>query len=290
MSSEEYKLKQAEEFEQEKKYLHALQIYHALLSSDTHKRTACVKLCELYERMDKVDKAVGLAQRFLDDNPDDIDVRKYLGHFLLRNNEFDYSLDVLSSVSCEDNPEVYFLKGLAHYNLNESEIAIINFNNFVEKSKNSELIPEGHHYLAKCYIEDGKLDKALESINTALQFDSQRYDYELTLAVIFYYKEMFYHSYEAVRRAMKLNQNNPVVREWAGKVLYKMGELAKAEEHLKKAIELSDGNSSLYSLLGIICANNGKQEEAKGYFEMALKIDPYDELALSWHNKEFQSL
>ncbi len=279
MNNTENKLRMATQFEDEKKYLHALQIYEPLVNNDKYKKIACLRLSNIYEKLNNAQKAKQLLQRYCETEPDDYSVKKYFAHFLLRNKLYEDCLAVLSTISNEESSEVFFLSGYANYNLGEFEIAQINFDSFIESEKKSELLFEAHHYLAKIYLNQGNLEEAEKSTLYSEKLFSQNADLKQTQAIIFYYKKMYRHAYEKIRRALALNEAEPSYMKWAGKILLKVEDYKKAENYLRNYINVTEPDSELLTLLGSACLNTAKMEEARSLFEQALEIDPLNENA-----------
>ena len=280
MNQNEFKLKQAKEFEKEGKYLHALQMYQKLINVDSYKRTAALKLAGIYEKLNKVDSAIKVLDEYLITNIKDTDLRKYFGHFLLRHSYFEKALDVLTSLSREEHSESYFLVGIANYHLCEFEIARLNFKDFIEKNRHSVLLPDAYLFLAKIYLELDNLDESLNSAKYAEKLSNQNNEIYFIIAKIYYFKEMYFHSHDAIMRAIKLNDHDSSLYEWAGKILYKMGEFQKAEYYFQNSLNIFDHNAEIYSFLGLTCLQTGKTHEAGDFFAKALKIDPENSMAL----------
>jgi tetratricopeptide (TPR) repeat protein len=93
---------------------------------------------------------------------------------------------------------------------------------------------------------------------------------------------MFLHAFEAISEAIKINSSDYNLYKWAGKILYHMGEFDKAEVYLKKFVNEGDIDQKpeIYALLGGTCLKNKKYKEAQDYFEMCLKLDPSNQIAL----------
>ena len=279
MNQTENKLRMASQFEDEKKYLHALQIYGPLINDEQYKKIACLRLSNIYEKLNNSKKARQLLQCYCETETDDYSVKKYFAHFLLRHKLYEECLNVLSSIPKEENNELFFLSGYANYNLGEFEIAKINFNSFIESEKKSELLFEAHHYLAKVFLNQGKLEEAERSTANSEKLFTQNPDLKLTQAIIYFYKEMYHHAYEKIRKALALNEAEPNYMKWAGKILMKMEDYKKAEDYLLSYINVSKPDAELYLLLGSACLNTNKISEAKSFFEKALEIDPQNQTA-----------
>ena len=97
-----------------------------------------------------------------------------------------------------------------------------------------------HTDLGHQYLNQGKLELALEKLNKALSFDPDYADAHTVIAVL----------YE------------------------KIGDTAKAEEHYRRAAQLKPkGGSELNNYAAFLC-KLGRYDEAQGYFQLAL-TDPF---------------
>ena len=277
----EYKIQIAESFEREGKLLHALQIYYILLKNKHHKKTAVIKLADIFQKFGKIEKAIILFEDYLFENLD-IEMQKYFAHYLIKNEKYEKALEVLEYISKESNPEIYFLNGLANYKLHDYEISKINFNEFIRKNKRSDLLPEAYLFLSKSYRHLKNYDLALENAKLSELIWNRNFELYLNLAKIYFHKEMYLHAFEAISKAIKINSSEFRLYKWAGKILYFMGEFEKAEDYLKTFINESDAvqDSEIYSLLGGTCLKNKKYNEARDYFELSLQLDPENESAL----------
>ncbi len=280
MKETDYKLKQAQDFEEKGQYLHALQIYLTLLSNEDSRRIVTIRLAYVYEKMNRNDKACEVIDSFLETFPDDEEVRIFYGHYLIRHGNYDKSLSVLSCVSAEKNKQVFYLTGLANYFLSEYKFAKINFELFVKSNPGSEYLPEANLFLAKILIKTNDYDAALEYAKKSESFLTQNFDVHLTQAKIFYFKEMFVHAYESINRAFSLNDSDCNVLKWGGKISVKLGEYKRAEYYLSVFISVCEPCSETYSLLGTVYMNNNKEKEAIKYFKKSLKLDPKNKEAL----------
>lgn len=281
MQQIEYQIQIAENFEKDGKHLHAIQIYHNLLKHKKFKRTAVIRLAGIYKKLSKIDKAIQLFEDYLFDELD-IEMRKYFAHYLIECKMYENALDVLEYISKESNPETNFLSGLANYRLHNYEISKINFSEFVKKNKRSELLPEAYLLLSKSYRHLNEYDKALENAKLSEMIWSKNFELYLNLAKIYFYKQMYLHAFESISKAIKISNSDNNLYKWAGKILYYMGEYGKAEEYLKKFINENDSEQQpeIFALLGGTCLKNKKYKEAQIYFEMCLKIDPSNEMAI----------
>jgi Tfp pilus assembly protein PilF len=90
---------------------------------------------------------------------------------------------------------------------------------------------------------------------------------------------MFFHAYELIRKASNLNDNHSEILKWKCKILIKMEEFSEAEKHIRLYLNQAYKSSEAFSMLGWVCLNSKKFQEAEDYFARALIIDPRDSLA-----------
>ena len=279
MNDADYLLEKASAFVEQKNYLHAIQIYMKFLNNPDYVRIAITHLAEIYDRQNQYDAVVKLFDSYLEQNLDDDDIRTYYAHYLIRHRNFAKANHTLAGLSKEKHPEKNFLMGMVNYYLSDYEIAQINFQDFIKTNPKSDLLPDAYLYLSKSFLKQYELDSALKNAKLSEKLYSQNYQLYETIAIIYYLKEMYFHSNENIRKSLELNPDDPELYEWYGKILYKMGEYEKAEEQLLNYLKLDDPDSETYSLLGMTCLERRKHSDAKKYFDLALKLNPEDEIA-----------
>jgi tetratricopeptide (TPR) repeat protein len=280
MTEYESKFNKAEEYLDNKKYLQALQIFQSLQDVPQFKRKSIIKLIEIYDAQNQVDSAVKLFENYLSDEPDDENIRTFYAQFLIRHKKYGDAHDVLSGVSIKSHPEKNFLMGMVNYYLNDYEISLINFEEFIKRNKNSELLPEAHLYSAKCHLKTHELDLALKELKKSEALSIYNYEVYQNFAIVYYLKEMYFHALESIRKSMELNPVEVSNYELSGKIYFKMGEYQKARKELETTSEMKELDSEAYALLGIACLKLKDNNNARKYFEQALKKNPANEIAL----------
>lgn len=276
----DHKLKQARDFQASGKHLHAIQVYNALIEQHPLHTEPYLQLADLYELLGNVSPGIHLLKDFLSREPDNKEVRLYLGQYLLRNSMWEESNDVLSYILPEEEPIVSFFLGYSHFMLEEYELSKINLLNFISAEEESELLQEAYLYLAKIEIELTNFESALSFAKKAEILYGNFWELNLIFAVSYFHLGMYAHALLPIEKAKKLNPNDAPVREWAGKIYLKSGDFLKAEDNFLKYIELTEvASSDIYTNLGEACYQAKKPGDAMVYFEMALKLDPDNKTA-----------
>ncbi len=276
----DYLIKKAADFESQGKLLHAIQIYQNIISNDNKSSITHIKLADLYDRMGNPDSAISVLSNFLFELPDDIEARLFLGQLLVNHSKWNDAIEVLSEILPEKQPLASFLSGYACFMNQELELAEINFDNFLANSTNTEFNGEAYLYLAKIYLTQQKYDDALKAASTAEGILSYNWEVQLIFAIINYQKGMYLHAISFVEKALKLNSEEPSLKEWAGKIHFKLADFVNAEKYFLDVIKNSKPSANTYSYLGLVCLNSNKHKEANKYFNKALNLDPNNELAL----------
>ena len=279
MTELEAKFNKANQLYEQKKYLHAIQLYKKFLDEPEFSRKALIRLTEIYDIQNQTEAAISLFEEYLQNNLDDDNLRTYFAQFLIRKNYYQEAHQILSGVSTKAQPEKNFLMGLVNYYLGDYKIAQINFQEFVKQNPKSDLLPEAFHYLSKCRIELNYYDEALEYTETALKLDSQNPFLFKTRALIYYQKEMYFHAAECIKKAQRLNPLDYELLKIAANVFFKLGEYEKARRDLTLYVDKTETDSEALALMGIILKELKNYKDAFAYFELALKRNSSNELA-----------
>ncbi|MFA4923270.1 MAG: tetratricopeptide repeat protein [Ignavibacteriaceae bacterium] len=275
------KIEKAQRFTAEGKNLHAVQFYTKVIEEHPEAMEAYFSLAELYEGLPNISAAETLLADLLEENPDNKEVRLFLGHFLFRQEKWNETIEVLSFFSPNEIPLASFFIGYSHYMLGEFELARIGFENFVKSGKETEFIQDAFIYLAKTHINLTNFDMALFYAKQAEFFYSNYYELHLLFAIIYYSLEMTAHSVTSIEKTLQLNQKDLSVNEWAGKIYLKHGDFKKAEKYLTKFVhEAVEVSPEIYALLAVAYLHANNKKDALNYFDLALKFDPKNKVAL----------
>ena len=275
------KIEKAQRFAIEGKTLHAVQFYTKIIEDHPESIEAHFNLAGLYESLDNIPAGENLLSDLLEENPGNNDVRLFLGHFLFRHGKWNETIEVLSFFSPNEIPLASFFIGYSHYMLLEYELARISFENFAKSGKETEFIQDAYIYLAKTHINLKNFDKALLYAKQAETFYSNYFELHLLFAIIYYHLTMTAHAVTSIEKTLQLNKSDLSVNEWAGKIYLKNNDFQKAEIYLTKFVQESiEVSPEIYSHLGITYLHANKIKDAQNYFNLALKRDPKNKVAL----------
>jgi tetratricopeptide (TPR) repeat protein len=281
----QYKLKTARDFEVQSKPLYAIQIYLLLINDYPKFTEPYFRLAEIYETMGKLNSAIDLFEKISNLQPEDKDVKLYYGQFLIRNAKWEKAIEVLSFISSEEEPIVFYFTGYAYFMLKDFELSKVNFLSFIISDEQPEIIQEAYLYLAKIEIELKEFYSALRYANRAEVLFSDFWELHVIYAQVYFNQDMINHAIKSVEKAVRFNSKEPTIFAWAGKIYFKNNDYKKAEQYFAKFIELSEVISSEdYTLLAEVYLHNGKFNEAVTYFDSAVKLDPKNKTAVAGKN------
>ncbi|HEX2868839.1 MAG TPA: tetratricopeptide repeat protein [Ignavibacteriales bacterium] len=281
----EYKLKKASDYEAQGKYLHAIQIYTEIIAESPEHTLSYIKLASLYDKMRNFNASVKLLKHYIANVSDDSEIRLYLGQMLIKYSLWDEAIEALSIFNPEEHPIHFFFLGYSYFMLKEFEIARINFQNYLEKSTSTEFHFEAYIYQAKIEIELQNFDEALKAVKQAEELFSNSWEVHLLYGIIFYSKGMHFHAATSIEKALKLNNKEVSLHEWAGKAYLQLGDYQSAEKHLSEYVSNADASSEAYTCLALACMNTQRLKDAGSYFELALNLDPNNQVALEGKKK-----
>lgn len=285
----ELKIKTAVEFEAKGKFLHAVQIYQTLINDYPEICEPYINLADLYQAKGQNESAEKLLKIILTKQPDNHEAVLYYAQFLIQNNEWDRAVVKLLEVSLDESFLSYLI-GYCYYILGDYELARVHFLQFIISEADPELIHEVYFLLAKIELDLKQYESALKFAKKAKVMYNNHWELYLIIAKIYFHLKMYTHSCDSILKGIKLNADETILFEWAGKIHLKLDNYVKAKEYFEKHIDLKDSiTSSDYFYLADACLKTGELNKALDFFNTAIKLDPKNHSALKWERESKQS-
>lgn len=276
-----HKLASVTSFKSQGKFLHAIQICVQLLRDYPDNADIHFELAELYDLSGNLNSSFNLLETYLENNPQDKDVRLFYGQLLLKNQLWENAVEIFSKLVPEEKPIALFFLGYSYFMIKDFELSRINYLSFLSLEADRELVCESYIYLAKIEIELKDFEQALSYAKQSELLYSSYWELHLIYAICYYNLEMDTHAVLSIEKSIKLNPKAMASYEWAGKIFLRSGDYLKAEKHFIKFVESSEEISSeTYSNLGEACMNTNKTKSALDYFDLALQINPNNKNAI----------
>lgn len=242
----EYRLALADSYMQEEKFSAAAEAYLQTIEMDPKNKKANFGLAESYRFLNKPD----LAQRYynLTSALDPSDVEALFANAKL----------LLESASGKE-AKAKITQALAKFN--------------VVKEINSNF-PRVSYFLAKCYLELGDFQKALDLIKEEKIRNPNLADPFLLAAEIYYRKEQFKECASEYSMAIKMRPSSAELYVKSSMCYRKSDALEIAEDMLIIAKQKESGYPDIYREQGFIFEKKGSVKEANDAFEKYLELSP----------------
>ncbi|MFN2492933.1 MAG: tetratricopeptide repeat protein, partial [Pyrinomonadaceae bacterium] len=103
---------------------------------------------------------------------------------------------------------------------------------------------------------------------------SERPDFEQRVneAFLLIDDEQWDQGIRALRHAAELAPNNGPLLYFVGEHFFRMGQSRRAQRYLARAYDVSPADGRISLLLGLICADEGEAERAKGLLNSAMRL------------------
>ncbi len=231
---------------------------------------------------------------------------------LYQKGNYKEAIDAFSSVleTCQDNAELYNNIALCYANLGDYDKAekhylkalhlnpklpqvYINLADIYYRRKDMgsgiELVTQGiyeipdnlvlRHYLARFYMEDAKLDLAIDELEHILEKQPDNYDVYYDLGKVHFELGNYECAIENFENVLQYKSENPWIYYYLGEAYEANDEIDKALSNYLKAIAHNDMFSPAYKKAGILFLARGDYEDAIEYFEDYTKLDIPEEEA-----------
>lgn len=226
--------------------------------------------------------------------------------------EFKEAIDAFSVVleECPDNAELYNNIALCYANLGDYEKAEKNYLRAQELNpklpqvyinladiyyRNKDMgsgiglmttgiceIPDNmvlRHYLARFYMEDAKLDLAIDELEAILEKQPDNYDVYYDLGKVHFELGNYACAIENFENVLDYKDENPLIYYYLGEAYEANDEIDKAISNYLKTIARNEAFSPAYKKVAILFLARGDYDDAVEYFEDYTEMDIPEEEA-----------
>ncbi|MCE5256578.1 MAG: tetratricopeptide repeat protein [Spirochaetaceae bacterium] len=192
---------------------------------------------------------------------------------------------------------VYYHAAFFYIRKREFDKAVSLLNSFVKLSDDEEKVGKAKDILKKLQ-ELGYLDTTFKEAYDFIQIGKAEKGLEKALEFVGKYPsiwngwflvgwanrklERWQEGKDAFAKAISLGSSEADTYNEIAICQSELGDLAGAGSNLKKALALDPENVKIIANLGALSYQQGRKDEAAGFFRTALVIDPDDELAKDW--------
>ena len=231
---------------------HAARHYRRAIARDPTFAEPLLAFAALHAEAERYGKAIDLYRRYLETQPNDVDVRFLLGHTALLARHYDEAAAAYSEVAAARPNWAAAHGGLGYALLmaDQPQRAARAYSRTLELNPDSTLV---RYQLARLYAEQGQYREAIAEFEQLVQREPHVPEYPARLADLL----------------IQLEQGT-------GMALGQTSRLAEAERILRRAIALDSKAAHPHWSLGMLYARQGRYAEAVPLFEHLLQIAPRD--------------
>lgn len=268
-------------------YDSALAYYNKAIEADPSSDIALANKGTVYSRQERFDLAIAEYKKAISVNPENGFCFLNLGQIYLALEDWERADEQLTKAIQLVPPgsilgSAYLAQALLYENQEEFNAALVATDKALRNYKESNDIAKCWHSKSSILLKQDNIKKAQKAVLTSIEYDPQSIDNHLLRAHILLKNDK---SGEAIKYLEDLLTTEHIkdtkwyVHNQISKFQVESGNLDKAIEESKKAIELDTNNLEFIGQLGFVYLLNGDLKEAVTRFDQILEMNPHDYFA-----------
>jgi len=196
----------------------------------------------LYEKMNDEEKALGLYNELVKENPDDVDINNKIG-------------------------VLYYRRGTKE----DAEMAISYYKKAIELSPSEGIL---YQNLALAYEVIGDNDKAEQAFERSIEMAPQNDQFYSNYGEFFFKKDQFEKAIELYKKAIGINSKASLYYQNIAIAYERLDKNKEAEKSYVKLLEIEPNIANFHNNLGVFYFQTQQVEKAIQKYEDALALDP----------------
>ena len=264
-------LDQARHLVEQPKVLHAVQIYHRILSTKPKCLEASLELSSLYLESGNAECAEEILKRAYEQSGRKAEIIFLLGNLQLRQRNFDKAITYYKMLDEKKIPEVHFNTGIAYCSKNNIKLAE---HHFRLTMKYNPRFPKINESLGELLIKRRAYAESIIYLKRGLRADPYSCINHYHLGVAYAHLFDWQEAYNSFVTAIEMDPNEVSAWQMCGRALLRLGRVDEAEQYLRKAHDLNPHLPDALVDLGHLHLQRGETEKATHFFDKALEFDP----------------
>ncbi len=278
-------MSRARQFIADRKWLHAIQVLHKLVTQHPDYDEIWVELAHAYASMNRVDAAESLLLERARVSQSPEPYQFLLGSLMYRSGRVQeahrYLVRVLRSEKKLDRhlrSRLHFLLGAIYAEGHKWSVAEYHFRTVL---RGEPSYPRIHESLAEVLLRRSKLDEARTHLHRALEDEPDNWTAHFLLGTMHAKKKEWEEALSAFAACVDLDPAEP--RGWlrCGESMLQLKRLEESERYLRKALELNPMLTDAIAEFGFLELERGDLRGAEECFEKVLSMDPEHRKALA---------
>ncbi len=256
----------------------AEEIYRKLITLNPKYEPALSKLGNVLLGLGRTQEAVQILAQAHDLKPSNTETLSSLGssHAQLGNMEMGLAF-VRKAVDGDSmNVNARFLLANLLLHAGQQEDALEAFYQTLEINPK---IAEAHYNVGSILYSNGKIDDSVHAFIRAVEHSPDLVAAHSNLGHIYANRGDYEQARVSLEKALKLDANHGLAHKNMGMVLHTTGDLNQALNHYHKAMKILGNDVEVHVLLGNLHRDRSELDLAKKQYELALDLDPKNEIA-----------
>ncbi|HLA69793.1 MAG TPA: tetratricopeptide repeat protein [Bacteroidota bacterium] len=277
-------LEQARSFVEERKFLHAAQLYARITSLAPSTEQAWVELSHVYVELRQYEAAEHVLQKAAASSSDPNKILFLLGNLYLKTGDYDRALTYYKQLALHEKQlsqtlraHMQFNMGLSHFyrgNLKQAE-------SYFRKAKKADpMFPKINESLGELLLRREAFSESIVVLKQAITADPYSWIGHYLLGLAHQKTKSWTSAYEEFVAAVEMDPNEPNGWQMCGEVLLSLERFDEAERYLRKALELNPHLTDAIANVGFLYLLRGDAQTASECFERALALEPRNPKAL----------
>lgn len=277
-------LEQARSYVDERKYLHASQVYHRIVALEPSLEPAWVELSHVYCELKKYDAAERILHKALPASNDPNKISFLIGNLYLKLGQHSRALVYYRQLMVKERElsqgiraHLQFNAALCYFYKGNFKLAETHFR---RTRKIDPYFPKINESLGELLLRREAVSEAIHVLRKAIVTDPYSWIGHYLLGLSYARLRDWKGAYEEFVSAVEMDPNEPTGWQMCGEALLSLRQFDEAEQYLRKALELNPHLSDAIANFGFLCLYKGDHEGAEAFFERALSLEPRNPKAL----------
>ncbi len=277
-------LEQARSYVDERKFLHAIQIYHQILHHMPSLDIAWIELSHVYYEMKNYDAAEQVLLQVVERGDNKDEILFLIGNLFLKLGQYDRALSYYKNLLPKDlrlsrdfRTHLHFNVGLIYFYKGNFKYAEQHFR--VTYSLDSKF-PKINESLGEILLRRGAVAEATDHLKAAVKADPYSWIAHYMLGTAYTKTYKWQEAYSEFVAAVEIDPAEPSAWQMCGEVSIVLQHLDEAEQYLRKALELNPHFTDAVANFGFLFLQRGDPQRALEFFDKALMLEPRHTKAL----------
>lgn len=224
-----------------------------------------------YRDQGKTEEAEKAYLQALSINPNSADNQNYIGILYYQAKNYVKAIEhYKKALELTSDSKIYENLGLAYFDNNELENAIVNFNEAIKTD------PESHtsyNYLGNVYFKQCEYIQARVQYEAAIRLQPENPVYLSNVGLTYYFEKLYKDALQFFNKSLAYDPDYLLALNYGGNCNLILGEYTMAENRYRHCIALQPEESFYFSNLGISLIKQNKIEEAEENLQHAFSLN-----------------